>query len=180
MTLTLEQLVKGLIDQGATRENAERLARRRLGIPEGAPVAARSTLASPVIVFPIGFHLPWSSLISDNRKYGAVENQLILTPEYRQAKRAIAGFAREFLVNTFGDEYKPVAIPLALSAKVWVPDETRAHDVANFAKCCHDALEGVVYVKDRWLYRVLWERAGVNVDGPHAEIRITHYLPAAS
>jgi hypothetical protein len=37
----------------------------------------------------------------------------------------------------------------------------------------HDALEGVVYTKDRWLDDVRWYRAGVDVDAPRAEITIS-------
>ena len=69
--------------------------------------------------------------------------------------------------------FQPADYPVALTARVWMPDRRPGHDVANFAKCCHDALEGLVYVKDEWLYDVHWIRAGVDVDRPRADITIT-------
>lgn len=131
---------------------------------------------APPIGWPLRILLPWSSLCSDNvRKMAVVKMvhgkpvaEMMLTPEYRRAKGLIRDHARPRVGKAL-----PVAIPLALIARVWVPDDTRAHDVANFAKVTHDALEGVVYTKDRWLYRVTWERAGVDVDAPRAEVTIT-------
>ncbi len=68
--------------------------------------------------------------------------------------------------------FNPLAMPLSLRARVYLPDNRPGHDVANFAKCCHDGLERAVYVKDEWLHRIAWERAGVDIDGPRAEIEI--------
>ncbi len=65
----------------------------------------------------------------------------------------------------------PLNIPLTLHACVYVPDE-RPHDVCNFAKCCHDALQRIVYTNDGRLYATYWERSGVDVDAPRAEITI--------
>jgi Holliday junction resolvase RusA-like endonuclease len=137
-----------------------------LGSEEPTP-AASEELDGPSIEWPVRLILPWSYLISDNRKYGVIEGKLILTKDYRRCKGLIHDAAKTKLAGAL-----PVAIPLSLEARVWVPDDIKAHDVCNFAKAAHDALEGVVYTKDRWLHDVRWIRAGVDVDGPRAELRI--------
>lgn len=147
------------------RKKAEREARRmgvRLALPEPAQMRT-----FPTLTFPVRLRIPWSMLISDNRKYGVINGQMLLTSEYRRAKERIEQLAK----REFGD-VEPAAFLLKLEAAVYLPDR-RPHDVANFGKCVHDALEGVVYVKDRWLDDVRWYRAGVDVDAPRAEIVIS-------
>jgi Holliday junction resolvase RusA-like endonuclease len=144
------------------------------------PTDATKQPPRATIAWPVQLTLPWSCLVSDNAKYvarvaGTMEKpvaKLNLSPEYRQAKERIHELAISKLLGA-----TPAAEPLQLQARVWVPDDLRAHDVPNFAKCVHDALEGAVYVKDRWLWRATWERAGVDVDAPRAEITITPLLP---
>jgi Holliday junction resolvase RusA-like endonuclease len=120
--------------------------------------------------------LPWSALVSDNRKYAAALRgkgvpMLIHTEQYRNAKKAAKARAVDAM-TVEGQRFPPLARPLALVARVWVPDNRHGHDVANFAKCAHDALEGIVYSKDEWLHDVRWIRAGVDVDRPRAEIEV--------
>lgn len=131
----------------------------------------------PLVAWPVTFTIPWSALISDNRKYSAAYTKtrrpkLLLTPAYREAKRRVAELAREAMHGA-----EPVAVPVALHARVWVPDRRAGHDVANFAKCCHDAFEHVIYTKDEWLYDPRWTRMGVDVDRPRAELTITPFDP---
>jgi hypothetical protein len=132
----------------------------------GTPERPAESLAE--IAWPVRLLLPWSYLVSDNLRHGVIDGRLILTSAYRRAKGLIRDAARSKLAGC-----EPAACPLALVARVWVPDEIRAHDVPNFAKCCHDALESVVYTKDRWLWDTRWIRAGVDVDAPRAEVTIT-------
>lgn len=129
--------------------------------------------------FPIRLVLPWSHLVSDNDKYGATITRhkhggtfprLILTSEYRDAKLKARAVAR-VAMTVDGLLFAPLERPLRLLARVWVPNN-RVHDVVNFSKCCHDALEGAVYTKDSWLHDVQWQKAGVDVDHPRAEITI--------
>lgn len=125
------------------------------------------------IVWPLELTLPWSALCSDDERTapamrkGQVKPVQILTERYRNAKEKVRLIARPKVVGC-----APAAIPLKLEARVWVPDN-RIHDVPNFAKCVHDALQKLVYVNDSWLHDVRWIRAGVNVDNPRAEITIT-------
>lgn len=146
------------------RMKREREARRtgRQHAPPCAQAPARPTIAWPVML-----RIPWSRLCSDNERHGVINGRLLLTTKYRQSKAAIAALAREQL----GD-VEPVAIPLAFTGRVWLPDH-RLHDPCNFGKSTQDALAGVVYVDDRWLWRVVWERAGVDVDAPRAELSIS-------
>jgi hypothetical protein len=150
------------------------------GIPERVFRTDQTTAVRPVypakpapmdvlaISWPVRLLLPWSYLVSDNQRHGIINGKLLLTSAYRRGKGLVRDLARAKL-----GEVEPANVPLALTARVWVPDEIRAHDVCNFAKAVHDALEGVVYTKDRWLYRVEWERAGVDVDAPRCELTIT-------
>lgn len=154
------------------------------GIPERSYRTDQTTAVHPIypatpapvdlpqIVWPVKLLLPWSHLISDNARYGVINGKLLLTKDYRRCK----GQIRE-LVRTKLGMVDAAAIPLRLEAHVWVPDELRAHDVCNFAKCCHDALQTVVYANDRWLWDTRWIHAGVDVDAPRAELTI---LPLAS
>jgi hypothetical protein len=126
----------------------------------------------PQIVWPVKLLLPWSYLVSDNARYGVVDGKLLLTKGYRRCKGQIRELARAKLGMV-----EAVSIPLRLEARVWVPDEMRAHDVCNFAKCCHDALQTVVYANDRWLWDTRWIHVGVDVDAPRCELTI---LPLAA
>jgi Holliday junction resolvase RusA-like endonuclease len=165
-----------------TPEEIKRALARQYGITVDAHGVAKLLNAQPprqatnsprgTVTLPLRFTLPWSALVSDNRKYTAAYTstnrpKLILTPQYRDAKKK----ARDIVQAIIGNA-SPVSIPLSLHAKVWVPDNRPGHDVANFAKCCHDALEEVIYTKDEWLHKITWERAGVSVDAPHVSIEI--------
>jgi hypothetical protein len=125
----------------------------------------------PQIVWPVKLTLPWSYLISDNERHGVINGKLLLKAAYRRAKGLTRALARARLGNV-----EAVSFPVRLEAMVWVPDDIRAHDVPNFGKCVHDALETVVYVKDRWLWKASWERAGVDVDAPRAELLLVPHL----
>lgn len=176
-TMTVDEIAAGLVRQfpNISPELARKKAEQIAGIPtarEARPVIEQ--LIMPTIPWPFQIRLPWSALCSDNDKYGAIvidgKPRLILTEKYKAAKKVIRGHAEAILGH---EVHEPANYPLSLVAAVWVPDEMRAHDVPNFAKCCHDALEKVVYTKDRWLYDARWHRVGVDVDAPRAELTIT-------
>lgn len=169
MTLPYEAIVSQLVALGVPRDRAERQASLETG---RAPAAAAATPAPRrAITWPVRLTIPWSMLCSDNRKYTTHGDRLVLREEYRIAKMAVRRTARDVV----GDA-EPAQIPLRLVAAVYVPDR-RPHDVANFAKCVHDALEDSVYASDRWLDDVHWLRAGVDVDRPRAEITISPVNP---
>lgn len=129
----------------------------------------------PQIVWPVRLLLPWSYLVSDNERHGVINGKLLLTVRYRRAK----GLTRELARAKLG-QVEPVSYPVRIEARVWVPDDVHAHDVPNFSKCVHDALESVIYTKDRWLWKASWERAGVDVDAPRCELTIVPHLTGAS
>ncbi len=167
--LTADEIERALVAVGVPPERARvvALSETRPAIP---PRTVVEVLAMPPIPWPVRLTIPWSHLVSDNRKFIVAAGKLVLSPQYRAAKAMMRAVAAAAIGGT--GLYEPANYPLALHAQVWVPDDTRAHDQANFAKATHDALEGVIYTKDRWLYRVVWERAGTDVDAPRCELVI--------
>lgn len=147
-----------------------------------APARAAERLRPIVSAHPrtVSLRIPWSGLMSDNGKWAAVARfvggtwvgRLLLTSEYRRKRDAIKRLAVDAMLGR-----EMFAQPLALEARVWVPDNHR-RDVVNFSKALLDALSKVVYADDHWLHRVTWERAGVDVDAPRCELTITPYLPS--
>lgn len=133
---------------------------------------------APAIVWPFRLLIPWSHLVSDNKKTRAV---LIRDPRTKEGWRAIERItepyatAKEKIAQLAASKLAGAAAvhrtPLELWARVWVPDE-REHDVPNFAKLVRDALEGVVYERDAWIHADHFVRAGVDVDAPRAELTI--------
>lgn len=162
-TLSYDAILNGLLAQGVPRWRAELRARELTTYTE--PNAQPAPAATPAPTWPVRLRLPWSMLVSDNDKYTVSDNRMILTTRYRKAKGRIQALARLGASS-------PANQPVRLVAAVYVPDN-RAHDVCNFAKLVHDALQGLVYTTDRWLYDARWYRAGVDVDAPRAEITIT-------
>ena len=181
---TPSEMVTQMTRMGVPREKAEDYAKQFQAASGTTAVPMAQAIAPHYartlrLEFPIRFTLPWSALISDNRKYGAATGRkgptsfprLVLTPEYRAAKHK----ARSEAINAMRLEliqFPALARPLSLEAKVFVPD-SRIHDVCNFAKCAHDAMEGVIFKTDSWLHDVRWIRAGIDVDQPRAELTIT-------
>lgn len=194
--LSRDEIVRGLLARGAEPEMAARAADRILAVPGNQPTVVR-LLGEPVarvegmrvellppdppaamlIPWPLRLTLPWSFLESDNRSrlaklFHVGPNRtpiakLVMQDSFRAAKAKVRTLARETLGAA-----EPTKRPLALTARVWVPDTGR-HDIPNFAKGVHDALTDVVYVDDSQLHDVRWIRAGVDVDHPRAELTIT-------
>ncbi len=178
---TFEEIVKSMTDLGVPREKAEWQARLECGLPPVARGYAVDTDPvpcfapdAPSIALPLRFTLPWSALCSDNYhekasltiRKGKPFPRKILDARYKAARDKTADIVRGIAANG-----TPLAQPLALHAMVYVPDE-RPHDPCNFAKCCLDSLQRIVYASDRWVYDVRWIRAGVDVDAPRAEITV--------
>ncbi len=169
--LTPSEIVRALVTRGVPQDRAERAA--GFLVPNADLDAAADHLR-PAIHFPLYLTLPWSALCSDNTREkasltwreGKPIPRKILDGRYAAARDKTRAIAQNLVAGAVN-----VMVPLSLHARVFVPDE-RLHDVCNFAKCCHDALEGIVYANDKWLHRTTWERAGVDVDAPRAEIEI--------
>jgi Holliday junction resolvase RusA-like endonuclease len=198
--LSRDEIVTALVAQGANRRAAERAAdlelsrRGQPGLPplrlmcnDGGAFDFDGTRPDLVAVarqigWPLELTLPWSHLVSDNQRHGAIVRLvgpnhtptplLIMTAAYREAKGKIMKLARAQLAGA-----EPVAIPLKLEARVWLPGGRGKHDVCNFAKAVHDALQEIVYVDDQYLHDVRWIRAGVDVDHPRAELTISPLTP---
>jgi hypothetical protein len=136
------------------------------------PEPARNATA---ITWPVRLTLPWSTLISDNDKFRAMlrgdQAIMVIKRPYREAGERIHQLATSKLGGA-----QLAAEPLQAIARVWFPDNN-VRDMTNWSKLVFDSLEGAVYENDRWLHRVIWERAGVDVDAPRAELTITPWLP---
>lgn len=175
--LNAQEIERGLIAAGVPREKARAEALRQVDSDQSTAVSplypARPSVSDlPAIQWPVRLTLPWSCLISDNCRYAAGMHRqgggLLLTRDYRRCRGQIREKARAALGEIALADY-----PVALVARVWVPDETRAHDVCNFAKAVHDALQGTLVANDRWLWDTRWIHAGADIDAPRAEITIT-------
>ncbi|MDB4914069.1 MAG: hypothetical protein JWM95_1713 [Gemmatimonadetes bacterium] len=175
MTLTLDQITAGLrsqygLDETTARRKAEQIIEGTSPRVKAPPTPTLEE--APGIQWPVRILLPWSHLASDNTRQIPILRHgtpaLTLSAPYARAK----GLIRDRAKQTLGfPAPTPAAIPLGIVGAVWVPDH-RIHDVCNFAKATHDALETVVYTKDAWLYDTRWYRAGVDVDAPRAELTI--------
>jgi Holliday junction resolvase RusA-like endonuclease len=171
--LNAQEIERGLIAMGVPRDRARAEALRQVDSDQSTAVSplypARPSVSDlPAIQWPVRLTLPWSSLVSDNERYGVINGKLLLTSAYRRGKGLVRDLARETLGEIALADY-----PLSLEARVWVPDEFHAHDVCNFAKAVHDALQGVLITNDRWLWDTRWIHAGADIDAPRAEVTIT-------
>lgn len=190
--MSFDDMVDGLVRLGTDPENARRLAARQLGLngidktrferpaPAKAPAPAPE-IQTPTIELPFRVTIPWSELCSDNEKSvpyirrvrgGNVVPGQKRSPRYDASFRAIKKRAR-----AIADDRLPIdGIALEMHARIFLPP-ARRNDAINFSKCTNDALEGVVYMNDNQLHRQTWERAGIDIDAPRAEITITRLIP---
>lgn len=180
--LSVQAIESGLLRAGVPPEKARAEALRQAGA--SSPALAPSPAPQPIAKaaeWPFRLSLPWSCLVSDNDKHRAqlrgtgpsAKAVMVITRSYATAEERIHALALQRM-----DGASPAAEPLALHARVWMPDE-RVHDLTNSCKLVHDALEGTVYQNDRWLYDVRWTRAGVDVDAPRCELMIWPLARAA-
>lgn len=119
--------------------------------------------------------LPWSCLVPDNAKYAAGLRAggafILLSSEYRTAKNRAVEKVEEQM-RALGAVRFPPKMPLQIEARMYEPNRHKRRDVSNYAKLVHDALTGIVYADDSQLDRVVWIRAGVDVDAPRLELAI--------
>jgi hypothetical protein len=197
-----DEMIRGMIDQGIPRHKAEAEADRLLAESarqlEPSPFArvspppgfvrsemdsdVRQAMTAPIWPkpgawqWPFRMVLPWSHLISDNRKYAPAlrggKPALILTVEYRAAKRLAGQAAR----RAWGEGSPYADGLLELTARVFFPNDYRKRDAHNFQKCAHDALKGIV-IEDDDILVPRWIPAGVDVDAPRAELTFNPYPP---
>jgi hypothetical protein len=166
MGLTFDEMVREMVHRGIPRIKAERAAGLKLGI-NGQPTpdrAPRVILALPLVIV-----APWTTLVSENRRFAAHQSRIVMTVEYKNARTKLREIARALVGNA-----QPLECPLKLEARVWFPDK-RVHDAPNFAGATHNALKDVIYTDDRWLHFASWEFAGIDPDRPRAEILISRH-----
>ncbi len=168
------EIERALVAQGVPLEKA-RLTALRAPI-DGNPLAQKpaGVICAPAAL-PLSLVIPWSKLCSDNEKEvggisrmkdGKIVPRKLLTSRYKASKAAIRELAQALVGNA-----APLECPLSIHVRVYLPP-ARRNDSINFAKVVNDALEGVIYLNDNQLHRSIWERVGVDIDAPRAEIEI--------
>lgn len=169
--LSRDETYDALIAKGVPHEKA-RVAAGFLALPVTAgAIETTAALMLPKLEFPIRLELPWTALISENRRFCAHGNRIFMTVEYKAARAKVKVIALQAMQASDGRQFPPLARPVSLHARVWFPDK-RVHDAPNFAGATHNALKKIVVADDVWIYRATWERAGVDQDKPRAEIEI--------
>ena len=110
--------------------------------------------------------LPWSVLVSDNAKHGGMVGRL--TRRYRFGKEALSMVVMSQVRGT-----RPLytSVPLALVAEFYPPD-LRRRDVTNLCKLMFDAMQGIVYDDDRYLFDVRLLRRAPCAKNPRVELEI--------
>lgn len=114
------------------------------------------------------FTLPWSALVSDNRRY--VKGH-ILSKQYRQARLDAAGFAN---VACLKARWVKTSQPVRMDVVITEPDRRRRD--LNFSKALKDAISfsGVVWDDDSQVRAECWSFAGRGTkDTAGAVVRIT-------
>jgi Holliday junction resolvase RusA-like endonuclease len=181
--VSFDSAVARLMSLGYDRDLAVREVQRQiLRVEPTTPASAQPAAQVTRLELPFSIVLPWSVLVSDDHRVMPIVDpktgkaSIRLTDEYRTARQTIQARLRERLGGgpISPAPLSPVAEPIELLARVWVPDN-RVHDVPNFAKGVHDAMARQVFTNDAWIYRAVWERAGVDVDRPRAEITISQF-----
>lgn len=165
--MTASEIRRALIQQGVPIHSVNLIA------PIREPAANFLQVVGPQLDFPIRLTLPWSALVSENRRFAAHHSRIVMTVRYKQARARIARIAREAM-TVESTQFPALAMPLSLAARVWVPDR-RVHDVPNFAGATHNAFKSIIYTDDRWLHDARWSRIDVDCDHPRAEITIQPY-----
>lgn len=163
--MTPDEQIGALVRAGVPREKAE----RRVRGEQRKTMAVAPVIGAP-LSFPIRFTLPWSALVSENRRFCARESRIVMTAEYKAARDKVSAIARDAM-TVDGYVHSALECPLSLVARVWFPDK-RVHDAPNFAGATHNGLKRIVFTDDSWLHRATWERAGVDVDRPRADVEI--------
>lgn len=161
---------------------------RKAGTPAGMndwlqqrdAAAAREVAAFSPRNVPLTITLPWSCLVSENKRFvpalRGAKAVLVMTDEYRVAKAKTDSIARHVLLGHALPVFaKGVAV--AVESVVWAPRDYNLPDVTNFAKATHDALQEITYEKDAQVHDSRWRYAGVDIDRPRAELTITPMEP---
>lgn len=173
--LSPAEIESALIGRGVPKDKARAMALREAGAPAANYVHVD---LSKRLDFPIRITLPWSALCSDNFherasivrvRGGKIAPRKVMDTRYKMARDKTREIARKVM----GD-FKPLAdMPLAMHVRVYLPGGSARNDAINFSKCANDALQGIVYKNDNQLHDQRWQRAGIDVDAPRAEITIS-------
>lgn len=172
-TMSRDDLVRALVrTTGMPERRAQAIIDNQQRLKAG-PGVTEADAVGVTVALPLSITIPWSALVSDNDRTTPIADggkaRIILTERYKTARRAIHALLTDRLNGAL-----PISVPVDLYARVFTPDR-RIHDCPDFAKGVHDAMARQVFTNDAWIYRAVWERAGVDVDRPRAEITISLY-----
>lgn len=161
--MTSSETVEALVRRGVPRDRAER------SVYKQSATIKQETRET--VGLPLTLTLPWSCLVSDNKRYSATIRSgkplLVLSASYREAKDRIEHIARNATAGK-----APELDPVELTGQVSVPDHRR-HDLSNFCKIVHDSLEGIIYANDHQITKLIWQKVGVDIDSPKAIVTIS-------
>lgn len=110
--------------------------------------------------------LPWSCVISKNRKYTVTRNgRMILSKAYREGKEKIYVVARK--------SYKgePLEGDVSIEFVMYLPDKRR-RDILNVTQIICDGLEGIAYEGDHQIAEFYGVRIEVDKDNPRVEVTV--------
>jgi Holliday junction resolvase RusA-like endonuclease len=114
--------------------------------------------------------------VPDNAKYAAGIKAggafILLSTEYRNGKNKAVEQVEEQMRALKAERF-PIAVKLRIEARMFEPNRSKRRDISNYTKLVHDALTGIVYADDSQLDRVLWVRAGVDIDRPRLELEVS-------
>jgi len=115
--------------------------------------------------------LPLSVLVRDNAKYGVLKGRMLLTKDYRYAKKAIHLIATsQWRRSPFSGEVRvDVEFFLRPGGRTALNRKT---DIANYSKILFDSLQGVCYEDDHQIAEVHFLRRETEGD-PFVRLRIT-------
>lgn len=110
------------------------------------------------------FSMPWSALVSDNRRYGRGH---ILSRQYRQARKEVAAHC---VIAALAARWEKTDAVVHLEAEIIEPDRRRRD--LNFGKALKDSIThaGVIWEDDSQVRSETWRftgrdkrKAGVNI-----------------
>ncbi len=109
--------------------------------------------------------LPWSCIVSKNRKYTVTRGRMILSKAYRDGKEAIRTISA---LSYKGDVLEG---DVSIQFDIYVPDK-RERDILNVTQIICDGIEGVVFRKDSQIKVFSGARIDIDRKNPRVEITV--------
>lgn len=114
----------------------------------------------------LAFTLPLG--VSVNVMYIVTSRGVRLTEAAKKFKRDATTIAR-IAGNRAGWQMKAANTPLFLHMKIYFPNDKRC-DISNFVKVAEDSIADALGFDDRYIHKLLVERAGIDKHNPRCEV----------